>query len=415
MEWILIIAIIVGFYMAWNIGANDVANSMGNAVGAKALTIVGALILAGVCEFAGAVLVGSHVSSTISKGIIDSSTYVSNPYILAYGLTCALLAAATWLHVASYFGMPVSTTHSIVGAVMGFGIYSAGLSVVNWVKLGNIVLSWFISPLVGGFIAFLVFKFITKLILSKDQPLKAAMWGLPVCMFITFATIVIATIYKGLKNLHLNMTGWQSIGISSIVGLIAGLISIYFARKLWLKKGDESLANQLESVEKMFALPVIITSCAVAFAHGANDVANAVGPMAAVFQIIKTWLISAKAEVPFGVLLFGGIGIVIGLATFGYRVMRVIGMRITDITPSRGVAADIGTMITVLTCSKLGLPISTTHTLVGAILGVAFARGITAINIGTVRSIFTSWFATVPVAAGLAMGYYALASFLFIK
>ena len=406
MEWLLLIAIVVGFYMAWNIGANDVANSMADAVGSKALTIIGAVILAGICEFAGAVLVGSHVTNTIRKGIIDTTVFIDNPQVLAYGLICSLLAAAAWLHISSHFGLPVSTTHSIVGAITGFGIIYAGFGIVNWVKMGSIVASWFISPLAGGFIAFLVFKFISSNILSKDKPIIAAVSGVPICMFITFGTIALATIFKGLKHLNLDLSGPQAFGVSALVGLFAAGVFMVVMRKVKAENIDSPLADQLAKVEKIFVLPVIITSCAVAFAHGANDVANAVGPLAAVFEIVKTGEIPSKAPVDIWILILGGTGIVIGLATFGYRVMQMVGMKITDITPTRGVAADIGAMITVLVCSKMGLPISTTHTLIGAILGVGMARGIATININTVRSIFTSWFITVPIAAALTMVFY---------
>ncbi|MFC1596298.1 inorganic phosphate transporter [Candidatus Margulisiibacteriota bacterium] len=408
MEWILLIAIVIGFYMAWNIGANDVANSMANAVGSKAITIIAAVILAGICEFAGAVLVGGHVTNTIRKGIIDTQAFVHNPQVLAYGLICALLAAAVWLNVASHFGMPVSTTHSIVGAITGFGLVYAGMANVQWVTLGKIVASWFISPVIGGFIAFLVFKFISNNILSKEKPILAAVMGVPICIFLTFTTIILATIFKGLKNLNLDLSGLEAIGISVFGGLVAAVVSYFIMQRIKNRDGEASLAEQLAKVEKVFVLPVIITSCAVAFAHGANDVANAVGPLAAVFEIVKTNQIPSKVSVDMWVLVLGGTGIVAGLATFGYKVMQKVGLEITDITPTRGVAADIGAMITVLACSKMGLPISTTHTLVGAIIGVAMARGIATINIDIVKSIFTSWFATVPIAAGLSALFYTV-------
>jgi len=413
MEVLVVIAIIVGFYMAWNIGANDVANSMADAVGSKALTIFWAVVLAGICNFCGAVLVGSHVTDTVRQGIIDTQAFAHDPRMLAHGMVCAMLAAAVWLNVASYFGMPVSTTHSIVGAIIGFGILQAGLGHIHWGKLGQIVASWFISPLAGGIMAFVIFKLISRYILSVEKPVVAARKGVPVCVFFTFAILIIAIIYKGLKNIHLDLKGSEAITLSIIGGLIAAGISNLFIRRNRNYNGELPFEQQLAAVEKIFAVLVIITSCTVAFAHGANDVANAIGPLAAVAEIVKNNTVPGKVPVNIWFLVLGGLGIAVGLATFGYRVMRLVGTKVTEITPSRGVAADLSTMVTVLTCSRLGLPISTTHTLIGAIIGVGLARGITAINRKVVASIFTSWLVTIPVAAGLTVLFYLLGEWLF--
>jgi len=413
MEILVVTAIIIGFYMAWNIGANDVANSMANAVGSKSLTIFWAVVLAAICEFSGAVLVGSHVTNTIRKGIIDSQIFAQEPMVLAHGMICAMLAAAVWLNLSSYFGMPVSTTHSIVGAIIGFGVLQAGLAHIYWPKLGQIVASWFISPLAGGVMAFVIFKLISRYILSAEKPAVAARKGVPVCVFFTFAIVILAIIYKGLKNIHLDLNGPQALTLSIVGGLIAAGISALFVRKNRNSRGALTIEQELAQVEKSFIVPVIISSCTVAFAHGANDVANAIGPMAAVVEIAKYHTTPEKVSVEMWVLALGGSGIVLGLATFGYRVMRLVGTKVTEITPSRGVAADLSTMATVLTCSKLGLPISTTHTLVGAILGVGLARGITAINRTVVRAIFASWLATVPFTAGLTVLFYLIARWLF--
>jgi len=413
MEALVVIAIIVGFYMAWNIGANDVANSMADAVGSKALTIFWAVVLAGICNFCGAVLVGSHVTDTVRQGIIDTHAFTHNPRMLAHGMVCAMLAAALWLNLASYFGMPVSTTHSIVGAIIGFGILQAGLEHIHWGKLGQIVASWFISPLAGGIMAFAIFKLISRHILAVEKPVVAARKGVPVCVFFTFAILIIAIIYKGLKNIHLDLKGSEAITLSIIGGLIAAGISNLFIRRNRNYNGELPFEQQLAAVEKIFAVLVIITSCTVAFAHGANDVANAIGPLAAVVEIVKNNTVPGKVPVNIWFLVLGGLGIAVGLATFGYRVMRLVGTKVTKITPSRGVAADLSTMVTVLTCSRLGLPISTTHTLIGAIIGVGLARGITAINRKVVASIFTSWIVTIPVSAGLTVLFYLIAKWLF--
>jgi PiT family inorganic phosphate transporter len=409
MEVLFIVAIVIGFYMAWNIGANDVANSMADAVGSRALTVFWAVILAAIFEFAGAFLVGSHVTDTVRKGIINPESFAADPHVLALGLVCALLAAAVWLNVASIFGAPVSTTHSIVGAIAGFGVMAADISEVDWGTVAKIISSWFISPIAGGLIGFITFKLITRFILAKPKPIAAALIGVPVCAFFTFATMSMATIYKGLKNLNLDLSGPDALLVSSVVGLVAAVIVGIALRKRWKGSEEGSLAEQLAQVEKVFVVMVIMTSCSVAFAHGANDVSNAIGPLAAVVDIIKTNSVSAKVAVPLWILALGGAGIVVGLGTFGYRVMRTVGSEITEISPSRGVAADMGAMITVLVCSHMGLPISTTHTLVGAIIGVGLARGLSAINIATVRTIFMSWIITLPVVAVITMIFYKVA------
>ncbi|MCH9023034.1 MAG: inorganic phosphate transporter [Planctomycetes bacterium] len=413
MEPLIIVAIIVGFYMAWNIGANDVANSMACAVGSKALPVFWAVILAGICEFLGAVLVGSHVTNTIRKGIIDVQYFAADPQVLAHGMICALLASALWLNLASYLGMPVSTTHSIVGALFGFGLLQAGFAIVEWGTMGQIVFSWFISPIVGGVLGFLIFKLISHYIFSVENPVKAARKGVPVCTFFTFFILSMATIYKGLKNLHLDLPGPQALGVSVLIGLTAAGVSALLLRRNRGSETQLSSGEQITQVEKIFVSLVIISSCTVAFAHGANDVANAIGPMAAVLEIVKTNAVPEQVEVEFWILALGGGGIVVGLAMFGYRVMKKVGTEVTVITPSRGVSADLAAMVTVLVCSRMGLPISTTHTLVGAIIGVGLARGITAINRKLVKSIFTSWLITVPIVAVLTVFLYLVGKFAF--
>jgi len=412
-EILVIVAVVIAFYMAWNIGANDVANSMACAVGSKAIPIFWAVVLAGICNFCGAVLVGSHVTDTVRKGIIDTQAFVHNPRTLAYGMVCSMLAAALCLNLASYLGMPVSTTHSIVGAIVGFGILCAGFGHVHWGKLVQIVASWFISPLAGGVMAFFIFKLISRYILSVENPVIAARKGVPICVFFTFIILILAIIYKGLKNLHLDLKGPEAIAVSVLGGSIASVASALLVRKSSNCNGELTYEEQLAQVEKIFAVLVIITSCTVAFAHGTNDVANAIGPLAAVAEIVKNHSVPGKVPVNIWFLVLGGAGIAAGLSMFGYRVMRIVGTKVTEITPSRGVAASLSGMTTVLACSKMGLPVSTTHTLVGAIIGVGLARGITAIDRKVVGSIFTSWFATVPIAAILTVLIYLVGQWLF--
>lgn len=422
---ILAVTALLGLYMAWNIGANDVANSMADAVGSKSISIKKAVILAGICEFAGAVLVGSHVTDTIRKGIVSPDAIASIPglmegdaaTLLVLGMTAALLSAALWLHLASWTGMPVSTTHSIVGAVAGFGIVAAGWDCVNWGKMGQIVASWFISPVVGGLFGYMFFNFISMSILRQKKPARSAMIFMPIIVFILAMVVTLGTIYKGLKNITQG-AAWASddntLMISLGIGILSALISAIWFRVKLHDKVDLSIGKQLEVVERSFMPMVVISSCAVAFAHGSNDVANAVGPLAAVAHIFSTGAVEMKVGVPMWILVLGGGGIVLGLATYGYRVMQTVGSDITEITPSRGVAADIAATATVLICTRLKLPVSTTHTLVGAILGIGLARGLGGINSGITGKIFSSWLITVPAAGLLSVILFLLGrTFLF--
>ncbi|MGV1101073.1 inorganic phosphate transporter [Thiovibrio sp. JS02] len=411
---IIAVAALLGLYMAWNIGANDVANSMADAVGSGALTVKQAVILAGICEFAGAVLVGSHVTDTVRKGIVDPDMLAAMPdlsaadaaALLVIGMTAALLSSAFWLHFSSWTGMPVSTTHSIVGAIAGFGVVAAGWQAVNWHKMSQIVASWFISPVAGGILAFILFKFISHAILMQDRPARAAIKYTPPIVFLMAGVVTLATIYKGLTHVIKDVP-WMNDNVALAIALAISIASWIASSRLIRKKllGKEKLPipQQLALVEEVYTPIVIVSSCAVAFAHGANDVANSVGPLAAVVHIVKTGSVEMKVGVPLWVLILGGGGIIFGLATFGYKVMDTVGTKITEITPSRGVAADLAATATVLICTRLKLPVSTTHTLVGAILGIGLARGLGGVNRAVTRKIFGSWLFTVPAAAGLSM------------
>jgi PiT family inorganic phosphate transporter len=422
---ILAIMALLGLYMAWNIGANDVANSMADAVGSGALSVKKAVIAAGICEFAGAVLVGSHVTDTIRKGIVDPSALASMPgmmegepaALLVIGMSAALLSAAIWLNFATWTGMPVSTTHSIVGAVAGFGIVAAGIGSVNWGKMGQIVASWFISPFAGGLMAFIIFKIISKLILGQEQPAKAAIKVTPYIVFFLAMVVTLATIYKGFKHVLKGidwLTDTHTLLIAVGISVLSTIISRIHVKKKLSDKESLPLAQQLELVEQVYVPLVIISSCAVAFAHGANDVANSVGPLAAVANILKTGTVEMKVPVPLWILGLGGAGIVLGLATYGYRVMATVGTKITEITPTRGVAADIAATATVLICTRMKLPVSTTHTLVGAIMGIGLARGLAGIDSRIAKKIFRSWLITVPAAAVVCIILFLLGrTFLF--
>jgi PiT family inorganic phosphate transporter len=406
---ILAITALLGLYMAWNIGANDVANSMAPAVGSNSITLKRAIILASICEFAGAVLVGGHVTDTVRKGIVDPNFIASMEGMQAgdaatlfvIGMSSALLAAALWLNISTWTGMPVSTTHSIVGAVAGFGIAVAGLGAVNWEKMGQIVSSWFISPVAGGLLGFIFFKIIVKTILGKEKPCQAAIKITPYIVFFLVMIVVLATIYKGLKHLIKGLdwlTDTHTLLLALALGLISAVVSKIIIRRYLQGADTLPLAVQLEKVEEVFSPLVVISSCTVAFAHGSNDVANAIGPLAAVADILKSGTVQMKVAVPTWILVLGGIGLVLGLVTFGHRVLETVGTKITAITPSRGVAAGVAATLTVLVCTRMKLPVSTTHTLVGAIFGIGLARGITGIDRGVAKKIFTSWIITVPAA-----------------
>ncbi|WP_028241721.1 inorganic phosphate transporter [Stutzerimonas azotifigens] len=409
---LLLLACAFGFFMAWGVGANDVANAMGTSVGSRALTIKQAIIVAMVFEFCGAYLAGGEVTETIKSGIVDVE--VISPDLMVLGMMSALLAAGTWLLVASTKGWPVSTTHSIVGAVIGFGAVGISMDAVHWGKVGPIVASWIVSPLLSGFAAFFIFMSVQKLIIDTDNPFKSAKRFVPLYMFLTGFMVSIMTLSKGLKHIGLQLSGGQSLLLSIGVGALVMLLGIALLTRIQVDE-EADRAFHFSSVEKVFAVLMIFTACSMAFAHGSNDVANAVGPLAAVVGVIQSsgQDLAIKSVVPGWVLLLGAVGIVVGLATYGYKVIATIGKEITELTPSRGFAAELATASTVVGASAIGLPVSTTHTLVGAVLGVGLARGIGALNLGVIGKIFMSWLITLPVGAGLSILFFTLLSAIF--
>ncbi|GJQ57218.1 MAG: hypothetical protein SCALA701_00190 [Candidatus Scalindua sp.] len=467
---LIIVALSVSFYMAWNIGANDVANAMGTSVGSGALTIKKAIIVAAVMEFAGAFLVGSHVTDTVRKGIVDTSLFADNPNSYIYGMIAALMAAGTWLNFASYKGWPVSTTHSIVGSVLGFGIIFSGFSSIHWDMVSQIAASWVISPLLSGTISFLIFCLLRRVIFYSKTPVKSAKRLTPLLVFFVVGILTLVMVFKGLKNLHLDLSLAHALILACLVGLVGALISIPLVNRIkatkredvegelidpkveksmekvtmHLRKAKESVTGELsdeisqlltktenisarfgkffqtkhistdyQTVEKIFIYLQILSACFVAFAHGANDVANAIGPLAGVLSTIQSGIVGMKAQVPLLVLLLGGVGIIIGLATWGWRVIATIGKHITELTPTRGFAAEFGAAITIVLASKLALPVSTTHTLVGAVLGVGMARGFSSLNLKTIRDILLSWVITIPAGAILTAAFYYVIKFIF--
>jgi PiT family inorganic phosphate transporter len=405
MTWYLVLAAAFGLFMAWGIGANDVANAMATSVGARALTIKQAIIVAAVFEFAGAFLAGGQVTSTIRKGIIDSDQLMNSPEILVFGMLAALLAAAVWLAVASKRGWPVSTTHSIVGAIVGFAAVGVGMEAVKWDKVGQIAASWVISPMLSGLIAFSIFMSVQKLILGTDDPIRNARRYVPIYIFLVGFVMALVTLLKGLKHVGLDLSGKDSYLIAVGVGLVTMSIGIFFIRRLKLDpSADEDF--RFTNVERIFGVLMIFTACGMAFAHGSNDVANAVGPVAAVVSTATSGAVAQQSALPTWVLLLGAIGIVLGLATYGFKVIRTVGRKITELTPSRGFSAELAAATTVVLASGTGIPISTTHTLVGAVLGVGFARGVGAINLRVVGNIFLSWIVTLPAGGILAVIFF---------
>ncbi|WP_234494531.1 inorganic phosphate transporter [Vibrio maritimus] len=401
---LILVAAMFGFLMAIGIGANDVANAMGTSVGSKALTVKQAIIIAMIFEFAGAYLAGGEVTDTIRKGVIETSLFAHQPDVLVFGMMSSLLAAGTWLLLASYMGWPVSTTHSIIGAIIGFACVSVGTEAVDWGSVKGIVGSWVITPVISGFFAYVIFISAQRLIFDTEKPLFNAKRFVPVYMFITTMVIALVTIKKGLKHVGLHLEGMEAwawaAGVSSLV-MIGGYI--YIQRKFADREEDHGFSG----VEGIFSVLMVITACAMAFAHGSNDVANAIGPLSAVVSTVEHMgEITAKSTIAWWILPLGGIGIVVGLATMGHKVMATVGTGITELTPSRGFAAQLATACTVVLASGTGLPISTTQTLVGAVLGVGFARGIAALNLGVVRNIVASWVVTLPAGALLAVVFY---------
>ena len=408
-------ACLFSFFMAWGVGANDVANAMGTSVGAGAITIKQAIIIAMIFEFAGAWLAGGEVTSTIRSSIIDVETagFDERPELLVYGMLSSLLAAGIWLLIASKYGLPVSTTHSIIGAIVGFAAVGISFDSIMWGQIGSIVASWVISPLIAGIISFSLFMTVQHLVLSTDNPFANAKKYVPYYIFLVGFVIAMVTMVKGLRHVGLEITFAQSAAMAIGFGIITMLIGVLMLRRI-PEPSSGMMHNQFASVESVFAILMIFTACSMAFAHGSNDVANAIGPLAAINSVVRSGgVFDTESALPMWILLLGGFGIVSGLAIWGYRVIATIGKNITELTPSRGFAAELAAATTVVIASGIGIPVSTTHTLVGAVLGVGVARGIGALNLSTVGKIFLSWIVTLPVGALLSIMFFFILRALF--
>ena len=396
------------FFMAWGVGANDVANAMGTSVGARAITIKQAIVIAMIFEFAGAWLAGGEVTSTIRSSIIDVETagFNERPELLVYGMLSSLLAAGIWLIIASKYGWPVSTTHSIIGAIIGFAMVGISVDSVVWSQVWSIVASWVVSPIISGVIAFCLFMTVQRLVLATDDPFANAKKYVPYYMFLVGFVIAMVTMVKGLRHVGLESSFAQSAAMAVGFGLATMAIGVFMLQRIHESPADRA-EDKFRSVERVFGVLMIFTACSMAFAHGSNDVANAIGPLAAINGVVQSGgVFATQSALPMWILLLGAIGIVAGLATWGYRVIATIGRHITELTPSRGFAAELAAATTVVIASATGIPVSTTHTLVGAVLGVGIARGIGALNLRVVGKIFLSWIVTLPVGAGLSIIFF---------
>ena len=410
---LLALGCLFSFFMAWGVGANDVANAMGTSVGARAITIKQAIVIAMIFEFAGAWLAGGEVTSTIRSGIIDIETagFNERPELLVYGMLSSLLAAAIWLVVASKYGWPVSTTHSIIGAIIGFAMVGISVDSVVWSQVGSIVASWVISPLFSGVIAFGLFMTVQRLVLGTDDPFANAKKYVPFYMFLVGFVIAMVTLVKGLKHVGLELDYAQSSILAVIFGLFTTTVGVFMLRRI----KDDPTANaddRFQSVERVFGVLMIFTACSMAFAHGSNDVANAIGPMSAIISVASEGAIGAKSAVSPWVLLIGGVGIVFGLAMLGGRVIKTVGSKITTLTPSLGFSAEMAAASTVVAATYIGFPISTTHTLVGAVIGVGLAKGVSHLDLSSIGRIILSWVVTIPAGATLTVLFYVLLRFI---
>jgi len=410
----LILAVIFAFFMAWGVGANDVANAMGTSVGSKAITLNQAILIAAVFEAAGALLAGGQVTDTIRSKIIDAALFTNSPNVLIDGMLASLLAAGSWLLIATRFGWPVSTTHSIIGAVIGFALVVLGTHAIYWGQVVDISLSWIITPVIACAVAYLLFRSVQYLIFHRKDPIRKARIFVPWYIFLVTMVLSSVTLLSGFKHLGFHLTMWEGTGVSVAISLLAMVIGAFALRRIQDASDGSTRHQQYQVLEKFFGILMIFTACAMAFAHGSNDVANSIGPLAAIVGIVKSGgSVLAHSPIPVWILALGAVGIVLGLATYGYRVIATIGSEITQLTPSRGFAAQLATASTVVLASGMGLPVSTTQTMVGAVLGVGFARGMSAINLSVVRNIFMSWIITLPAGAVLSIIYYHLIRLIF--
>ena len=396
--------------MAWGVGANDVANAMGTSVGAKVLNIKQAIILAAIFEVAGALLASNEVTSTISKGLVDFNGIENADLLIVIGMIASLAASATWLLTATWFGWPVSTTHCIIGAILGFGCFAAGFDSVHWDILSSIVLSWILTPFIAAVVSASIFYSVKVFIVNKPNPVIYAKRYIPIYFFMVSWVIAQIAFGQGVAFFGVKWNFYQSIFWTLATSLFFTFVGYKYVSKT--QQGDlknhKDYLMAYRSVERMFGVLAIFTASAMAFAHGGNDVANAIGPLSRVITILSN---ESLHEHPKWVTVVGAFGVVTGLSMYGYKIIETIGTKITSLTPIRGFSAQFATAFTVICATVFGMPVSTTHTLVGAVLGVGLMGGIGSIDLRVVRGIFSSWFVTLPVGAGLAILYFEIIKF----
>lgn len=405
----IILAIVFGFYVAWSVGANDLANVMSTAIGSKAITPQQAIFIAIIFEFAGALIGGHGVAETISTGIITPSALAQFPNAVVYGMLAVLLAAGAWLTLASLFGMPVSITQTIVGSIFGFGLIVLGPHAIHWQQMIYILITWICSPTIAGVIAFLLFMSVQFFILATPEPIKRAHRFMPYYLFLIGFILAMITVVKAIKHFEYHPNWIAQLIIATVLGLIVAIIGSSVIKRI--RHNEDIVARvQFVYIEKMFAILMTLTACAMVFAHGSNDVAITMGPVAAIIDLLRPEEIHRHSALLYAILAFGCTSVVIGLLMYGRRVIITVGSGITALTPSRAFCATLAAAMAVVLSTSVGIPVSATQTLVGAILGVGLARGIGALDLGVVRNIFFSWIITIPVGAGFTIGFYYLMS-----
>jgi PiT family inorganic phosphate transporter len=404
----VVVAIVLCFFMTWGVGANDLANVMSTTMGSKAITVRQAMLIAVIFEFAGAFLGGTGVTETMRDGIINTSELMEQPLILIEGMLGVLMACTIWMNLASYLGVPVSITNALVGSIVGFGSMVLGLDAIHWNQVSHIAIGWITSPLISGVAAYALFISIQQSIFVKTDPLEKAKLYIPIYLFLVGSILSFITVFKGLKHFDIHLNFKQDIAVTLATSISITIIGMIFIKRIPEKEQLKRRERFLQ-VEKYFAVLMAMTACAMVFAHGSNDVALAVGPLTIVHSLVL------QAHQPFGaanypswIILLGCFGVVTGLLMYGKKVIETVGSAITALTPSRAFAATLAAATTVVVATSLGIPVSATQTLVGAVLGVGLARGIGALNLIVIRNIFMSWILTLPVASILTILFYKL-------
>ncbi|KST67862.1 inorganic phosphate transporter [Mastigocoleus testarum] len=409
------VVILLGFYIAWNLGANDVANSMGTSVGSKAVTLKQALIIAGILEFSGAVLFGHQVSKRLAGEIINPELFAYQPQILVTGMIAVLLACGLWLQIATFKGLPVSSSHAVVGAIAGFSWVAVGATAIDWLSIEEITFGWVLTPVISGFFSTFLYKQIRFWILDKPEPLSYLREWIPwlsLILFGIFGAIVLPTLTPKISNFLLEQIGINILkrDLSLFAGVTGALgLTIYSWRQLDVITKKQNTSYSQSPIENIFSRFQLVSACFVAFAHGSNDVGNAIAPLAAIVYIKNTGNVPGDdLNIPIWVLIVGGVGIITGLGVWGKKVIATIGENIITLEPSSGFCAELATATTVLLASTLGLPVSTSHALVGAVVGIGLMQNSDSLQLGTIRGIAAAWFITIPVSALLSATIFSV-------